>query len=106
MWSKFESHAIFSFIIRFRTVINRTLLLKKSFIIIIAFVFLSKLATAGWTVDMSTTQNDSICFGTVLKLHGYTNTGCATQWNIPSMVSCYPNVYATDIELLQLGVAE
>ncbi len=75
------------------------MLLKKSFLIATAFILLSKFTLAGWSIEFSTTQNDTICFGTTLKLHGYTNTGCPFTWSIPPTVTCFPNNYATNVEI-------
>lgn len=57
---------------------------------------LSKFTLAGWTVGLSTNQNDTICLGTVVKLYPYTNTGCGFSWNIPPTVSY--NIVGSDFE--------
>ncbi len=78
------------------------MLSKKSFIIAIAFVLLSKFTLAGGSVvSIGTSQNDTICYGTTLFLHassapyGYNDF----KWSFSSTVSCYPSDQSIDIEV-------
>lgn len=75
---------------------------KKSFIIVIVFVLLSKFTLAGGSiVNIGTSQNDTICYGTTLFLHassapyGYNDF----TWSFSSTVSCYPSAQSIDIEV-------